>query len=102
MIPRKKRTPQRIDFNKKHPLEYALLNCLRKALFTDDKFVLYLSPKFSINEKEYQIWGHITHEQRIAVVEKTKNKRYRCQLNDFTIVTISKALEKIQLGEIDG
>jgi len=97
MIPRQKRSPLRINFNKKNPFQFALLNCLRKGLFTDHEFNLTLCSKFSINEKEFQLWGKIAKAQRFAKVEMTKTNRYRCQLSEETVAMIVKALSNIQI-----
>lgn len=97
MITRKKRSPLRMNFNKKNPYQFALLNCLRKCLFTDNEFNLTLCSKFSINEKEYQLWGKIVQDQKFATLEKTKNERYRCQLKEETMAILVRSLSKIQI-----
>lgn len=96
MITRQKRSLLRLNFNKKNPKQFALLNCLRKSLFTDEQFNLTLCSKFSLNEKEKKLWGDLIIEYKLAKVEKTKIGRYRCELNPETVSILVKALNKIQ------
>jgi len=99
MAQRIKRSPLRINFNKKNPKQFAFLNCVRKSLFIDDKFNVTFLPKFSLNEKEFQLWGYLIPIQRLGTTEKTKSGRQRCELSLETSNQILSSLKTIKRGD---
>ena len=92
----KKRPLERKNFKKKFPHTFALLNVLRRSLFTDNHFSLVLGNKFSITEKEYDIWGHLAEKHRFIRVEPAKGDRYRCLIDREAKKTLLEAIKNIR------
>lgn len=92
---KKKRFPK--NFIQQNPREFALLNCLRKSLFTNPGFKLDLIPHFSISQNEYKIWGKIAVERKLIIIEAANNERYRCKVQTSVVKEMVAAIQKMEV-----